>query len=171
MNGGIQSGTTALSEESVSSESRHKQLIADVVSSLGSEWSLERSITIEEAIGSLGPYSILESGKSQKQFADGGILCFKGKKVAVFEHKYQKARQNACQRAALWGLIFPWRRCFFSFSGAGFKKRNVGGSTGPLIDLLRFRGSTVLENEKNDDVFKDAVKRFILTIKDEETGI
>ena len=171
MSGGIQFGMSASSEESMSSEGRHKQLIAEVVASLGSEWSLERSISIEETMGSLGEYSILQSGKSQKQFADGGILCFKGRKVGVFENKYQANRNNACQRAALWGLIFPWRRCFFSFSGPGFKLKKMGGSTGPLIDLLRFRGSTVLENEKDDQVFKAIVKKFILNIKDEETGI
>ena len=170
MAGGIQPGTCATSPSSVKSESRHRRLVREVVNEFGPRWCLAEDISVEERLGYLGEYSKQQNGESQRNKADGGILCLDNKKVAVFENKWQSARANAIQRACFWNMYFPYNRIFLSCEGPGFKKKDGGGSTGPFIDLWRHNGGTLLENEMNDDKYKDEVRNFILKIK-EEMGI
>ena len=146
MKGGIQLGTTASSTESVLSENRHIDLVAQVIREMGSDWSIRKSMPIEEIIGYLGKYSRNANGKSQAWFSDGGFIYHKDILVGVCENKWQAARANACERVCKYLAFMQPRQLFVSCEGPGFIPLDGGGATGPLIDVLRWRGATVLEN-------------------------
>ena len=146
MKGGIQPGTTASSAESVLSENRQIDLVAQVIREMGSDWSIRKSISIEEIMGYLGEYSRNANGESQTWFSDGGFIYYKDILVGVCENKWQVARANACERVCKYLTFMSGSQLFVSCEGPGFIRLDGGGSTGPLIDMLRFAGATVLEN-------------------------
>ena len=83
MPGGIQPGTCATSTSSKLSEYRHIDLVSEVVSELGADWEIRKSLSIEEIMGYPGEYSRLSNGKSQRWDADGGFLFYKKELVGV----------------------------------------------------------------------------------------
>jgi hypothetical protein len=168
MPGGIQPGTCATSKESTLSEARQVDIVENVISSRGEDWRIEKSILIEDILGYLGEYSILKNGKSQAYYADGGFVYYKNKLVGVCENKYQDTVKNACERTCRYLMFLKPEQMFVSCEGPGFIKINGGGSTGPVIDLLRHAGACVLENEKDESayIFKlnqwlDSLVRFV----------
>ena len=141
MPGGIQPGTCATSKESTLSEARQVDIVENVISSRGDDWRIEKSILIEDILGYLGEYSRLKNGKSQTYSADGGFVYYKNKLVGVCENKYQKTRQNACERACRYLLFLKPEQIFVSCDGPGFTRKDGQGSTGPIIDLFKHAGS------------------------------
>jgi len=146
MKGGIQPGTTASSAESVLSERRHIEYVSRAVSQRGPEWTIKKSITIKEILGHQGEYSRKKNGKSQEWQSDGGFIYYKDILVGVCENKWQTARENACERVCKYLTFMKGRQMFVTCRGPGFTRLDGGGSTGPLVDLLRFAGATVLVN-------------------------
>jgi hypothetical protein len=146
MAGGIQPGTTATSTKSVLSERRHVDYVSKAFSQRGPHWRIKKSITIEEILGHQGDYSRQKNGKSQRWDADGGFVFYKNKLVGVCENKWQSSPKNACERVCKYLTFLKGKQMFVSCEGPGFAKIDGGGSTGPLIDMLRFAGATVLEN-------------------------
>jgi len=153
MPGGIQPGTCASTEESILSEVRQISIVEKVISYRGEDWRIEKSILIEDILGYAGEYSRLANGKSQAYSADGGFVYYKNKLVGVCENKYQKTRQNACERACRYLLFLKPEQIFVSCDGPGFIRQDGQGSTGPIIDLFRNVGAFVLENEKDESVY------------------
>ena len=146
MGGGIQPGSTASSPESISSEEKHIDHVAAVISEMGDEWESRKSVTIEELLGHPGEYSRRKDGTSQEWESDGGFIFHRGQLVGACENKYQKTRENACERVCKYLTFLLAPQLFISCVGPGFVKKDGGGSTGPLIDMLRHKGATVLEN-------------------------
>ena len=89
---------------------------------------------------------------------------YKGALVGVCENKWQKARQNACERVCKYLTFLPPKRMFVSCEGPGFLKKNGGGSTGPLIDMLRHAGATVLENTTDEKEFKNQLRDWLQSL-------
>ncbi len=165
MAGGIQPGTVATSANSQQSEDKHTRLVAEVVESMGPDWEIKKSLTIEEITGHQNEYSRKANGKSQEWQSDGGFLYYRGKLVGVCENKWQKNRENACERAFRYLALFEGRQMFVSCEGPGFKKVDGGGSTGPTIDMLRFAGATVVENLSDEAEYRQHLKLWIESLR------
>lgn len=161
MAGGIQPGTTATSVNSVLSEQKHKDLVARAIAARGPLWKIKKSLTIEEITGKPGEYSLLSSGESQSWHADGGFVFYDDKLVGVCENKWQKARENACERVCKYLTFLHGSQMFVSCEGPGFVLTNGGGSTGPLIDMLRYAGATVLENVASEQEYLDHLNKWL----------
>ena len=161
MPGGIQVGTTASSENSTLSEEKHIDLVAQVIQERGPDWEIRKSLTIEEIMGYPGVYSRLANGKSQVWVSDGGFIFYKGKLVGVCENKWQDARMNACERVCKYLTFLRGYQMFVSCEGPGFVCKDGGGSTGPLIDMLRYAGATVLENVTNEAEYKRLLRAWL----------
>ena len=105
MAGGIQPGTSATTKESASSERGHINLVSLAIS-LRPNLSLKKSVLIEDIANHPAEYSKCASGKSQRWYSDGGfIVTTDGKIIGVCENKYQKNRENACERVFKLSLI------------------------------------------------------------------
>jgi hypothetical protein len=165
MPGGIQPGTTATSTESKKSEKRHIKLIAEEVNSMGPDWGLKKSLTIEEIVGKEAEYSKTKKGISQRWDSDGGFIFYQEKLVGVCENKYQANRENACERVCKYLTFLNGSQMFVSFEGPGFEKIYGGGSTGPLIDTLRHAGATVLENVSDEAEYRRHIRRWLESLK------
>lgn len=170
MAGGIQPGTVATSEESAESEKNHTQWIREVVRELGPNWMIRKSISIEEIIGKKPEYALLnDDGDSQYWYSDGGFFYRKSengtwKLVGVAENKWQKNRENACERAFRYLSFLKGSQIFISCSGLGFTKKNGGGATGPTIEMLKFAGSYVIENVNDEESFKAEFRNWVNTL-------
>jgi len=161
MRGGIQPGTTATSTNSILSEKRHIDYVFMVVSRRGPEWEIRKSVTIEEILGCRGEYSRQANGKSQRWEADGGFIFYKNNLVGVCENKWQTSPQNACERVCKYLTFLEGRQMFVSCEGPGFVKIKGSGSTGPLIDMLRYAGATVLENVTDPVEYASELNRWL----------
>ena len=166
MSSGIQPGTTATSIESHTSEVLHNQWVGDIIKEMGADWSIQKSVKITD-INPSAEYSFDKRGKSQVWESDGGFIVYKGDILGVCENKYQKSRQNACERVFRYLSFFKGSQIFVSCSGDGFKKRKAGGSTGPTVDMLKFCGAYVLENVNEEDEFKNHLRKWLEKIKNE----
>ena len=165
-NNGIQPGTTATSIESHTSEVLHNQWVNEIIFELGSDWQIQKSVKISDLTSNY-EYSVDSRGKPQEWESDGGFIIYKGKMLGVCENKYQKSRQNACERVFRYLSFLKGNQIFVSCSGDGFKKQYRGGSTGPTIDMLRFCGAYVLENINEEDEFKNHLRKWLESIKNE----
>lgn len=170
MPGGIQPGTVATSKESAESEKNHTQWIREVVRELGPNWMIRKSISIEEIIGKKPEYALLnEAGDSQSWKSDGGFFFRKSKAgtwtlVGVAENKWQKNRENACERAFRYLSFLKGSQIFISCAGPGFTKKNGGGATGPTIEMLKFSGAYVIENVNDEESFKAEFRNWVNTL-------
>jgi len=141
--GGIQPGTTATSVFSKDSEKLHIKWIDEVFSTLGSEWTREKSLPIIE-------------GSSQVWESDGGWIYYNGKLVGVAENKWQTARNNAVERGFRYLAEFhEGHRIFISCSGPGFAESESKGSTDAFVIKARKRGINVLVNVDDEQDFKN----------------
>ena len=161
MAGGIQPGTTATSVNSVLSERKHRDLVAQAIASRGPLWKIKKSLTIEKITGKPGEYSLTKAGKSQRWEADGGFVFYDDKLVGVCENKWQDNRENACERAFRYLSFLSGSQMFVSCEGPGFALINGGGSTGPVIDMLRYAGATVLENVTSEQQYLDHLNKWL----------
>ena len=153
-------------KESKLSEENHVLWISQVINELGEGWSIEYSMTIEDLMEGRKPfYGLNAKGQSQSYVSDGGFIFYKGRFVGVAENKFQSATQNACERVGryLFSFIKP-EQMFVSCAGDGFKLVHGGGSTGPLIDLMRYSGVTVTENVNEEKEFKRIFKEWITNL-------
>ncbi len=154
-------------KESKLSEENHVLWISQVINELGEGWSIEYSMTIEDLMEGRKPvYGLNAKGESQAWVSDGGFFFYKGRFVGVAENKYQSARNNAVERVGRYPfspLIKP-EQMFVSCSGDGFKLIYGGGATGPLIDMMRCSGVTVLENVNEEKEFKRIFKEWITNL-------
>ena len=164
MAGGIQPGTCATSTASKQSENKHNRLVAEVIKSMGPHWEIRKSLPIREIMGRQGEYSKRANGESQEWNSDGGFIYYRGKLVGVCENKWQQAKENACERVCKYLTFLPARGMFVSCEGPGFKKIEGGGSTGPLIDMLRHAGATVLENVSDETEYRNRLKFWIQSL-------
>ena len=148
------------SKESDESERLHNQWVSEVIDSYGPDWILTKSINISDVLatkGMVNEFALLKEDKSQTWNSDGGFIWYKGKLVGCGENKYQKARENACERANRYLTFIPAKGIFISCAGPGFEKRFGGGSTGPMMQMLRFAGATIsyqTTSPKNPDEIK-----------------
>jgi len=161
MPGGIQPGTVATSENSTLSEEKHISLVAQVIQEMGPDWEIRKSLTIEEIMGYLGDYSRCANGKSQTWNADGGFIFYKKTLAGVCENKWQGSRENACERVCKYLTFLRASQMFVSCEGPGFLREDGGGSTGPLIDMLRYAGVTVLENVTSEVEYKRLLRAWL----------
>ena len=121
-------GTAAFTtKESAESEKNHTQWVHDVINELGPDWSVKHSMTIKELIGEQPTYACLKNGKSQVWESDGGYIFWKGYLVGVAENKWQKARENACERACRYLTFLKGHQLFVSTAGPGFILKDGGG--------------------------------------------
>ncbi len=171
MAGGIQPGGVATSIQSATAEKNHN-LIVEQVAKTFPRVELRKSMTIVDICKMNNPdyeveYSFCKNGTSQKWLSDGGFIYIDGVLSGVAECKYQKAVENACERAgkySAWIKALPAERTFITCHGPGFEKRLGGGSTGPMIDVARSAGATVLVNptpEKQEEEFRIFLKNLI----------
>ena len=151
-------------KESKQSEENHTQWIRDVINELGPDWSIRHSMTIEELMGEKPTYALLKNGKSQVWESDGGFITHKEEVVGVAENKWQKARENACERACRYLTCFNPEQIFVSCSGPGFVLKNGGGATGPLLDMLKYCGVCVTENVNEEQEFKAIFKTWVTSL-------
>ena len=152
------------SKESSTSERNHTQWILDVITELGSDWSLRRGMTIEELIGKKPLYALKKDGTSQEWQCDGGYIFYKRKLKGVTENKWQRTRENVCERASRYLTFLKGSQIFISCSGPGFILKNGGGSTGPLLDMLMFSGVCVVENVNEEAEFKRIFKNWVTSL-------
>ena len=160
-------GTHAFtSEESLNAEKKHMRILNEVASSMRG-YSFKGGLYISELLLESAPqkYSFIKDGKtSQAWHADGGWVFKGGKLVGVAECKYQKSRQNACERAFRYLTVDKFReepkRIFLSCYGPGFSNKNGGGSTGPMLDMAKNAGISVHENI-DDRRFRLVVKEWL----------
>jgi hypothetical protein len=168
--GGIQPGTVATSPESSQSEKNHTKWIREVISEMGSGWKIEKSITIEEIIGKTPVYALNKKGESQSWESDGGYFYRQSKSgewilVGAAENKWQKNRENACERAFRYLGFLKGNQIFVSCSGPGFTKMYGGGATGPMIDVLMYSGAYLIENVSEEQEFKKHFYTWIRTFE------
>ena len=152
------------SKESFTSEENHTQWILDVITELGSDWSLRYTMTIEELIGKRPVYGLKKDGTSQEWESDGGYIFYKRKLVGVAENKWQRARENVCERACRYFTFLRGPQIFISCYGPGFILKNGGGATGPLLDMLMFSGACVTENVNEEKEFKYIFKNWVTSL-------
>ena len=164
MPGGIQPGTCATSRNSQISENRHVDLVTEIVLEMGSHWEIRKSLSIEEIMGYPGEYSRLANGKSQVWIADGGFVFYRGELVGVCVNKWQDARKNACERVCKYLTFLRGTQMFVSCEGPGFLRKDQGGSTGPLIDMLRYAGATVLENVTDEAEYRRRLRLWLQSL-------
>lgn len=150
--------------ESVQSEKNHTTWVHDVIEELGDDWSLKHSMTIEELTGKKPVYALLKNGESQSWESDGGYIFWKGQLVGVAENKWQKARENACERACRYLTFLRGEQLFVSTAGPGFLLKNGGGATGPFLDMLIFSGACVTENINSEKEFKSVFKTWVTSL-------
>ena len=153
-------------KESKLSEENHILWISQVIEKLGEGWHIEYSMTIEDLMEGLKPtYGLNAKGESQSYESDGGFIFYKGVFVGVAENKFQSATQNACERVGryMFTKIKP-EQMFVSCAGEGFKLSLGGGSTGPLIDLMRYSHVTVTENVNDEEEFKRIFEEWITNL-------
>ena len=149
-------GTDAFTTKaSKSAEARHIRMIREQVEK-HPEIDIRKEVSIEFLTNGENSYSIKKNGSSQGWRSDGGFLFIDEELVGIAEAKYQKERQNACERLCRYFLIDefrqdPWR-VFVSVDGLGFEKQLGGGSTGSLIDMARHAGVTLLDNASDEDL-------------------
>ena len=164
MAGGIQPGTIATSVDSILSENRQIDHVVEAIKSMGPDWEIRKSITIEDILGEPGEYSFLANGNSQRWESDGGWIYRNNKLVGVCENKWQASRKNACERAFRYLGVFrgdeAWR-IFVSCEGPGFVNQFGGGATGPFIDIMNHAGATVLENEHDPDEYARRLREWL----------
>jgi len=155
-------------KESKQSEINHNQWIGDVLADLGPDWSRKKSMSLEELTGQPGVYSLDKKKNSQTWVSDGGYIFYRKNLVGVAENKYQKARENACERAARYLALPLFRnqphRFFLSVYGPGFIKQESGGSTGPFLDAMMSAGVYVIENVNEEQEFKHFFRKWVLSI-------
>ncbi len=150
--GGIQTGTTATSIFSKNSEKLHIKWINEVFSTLGSEWSREKSLPISE-------------GSDQVWESDGGWIYHNRKLVGVAENKWQTARNNAVERGFRYLTEFDEaHRIFISCSGPGFAESQKKGSTDAFIIRARKKGIKVLVNVIDEQEFKSEFTKWLNTL-------
>ena len=121
-------------------------------------------ISSEELMGEKPTYALLKNGKSQVWESDGGFITHKEEVVGVAENKWQKARENACERACRYLTCFNPEQIFVSCSGPGFVLKNGGGATGPLLDMLKHCGVCVTENVNEEQEFKAIFKTWVTSL-------
>lgn len=168
--GGIQPGTVATSIESSQSEKNHTKWISEIVKDIGPDWKIKKSITIEEIIGKTPEYALNKSGESQSWVSDGGFFYRKSQSgkwvlVGAAENKWQKNRENACERAFRYLGFLRGHQMFVSCSGPGFTKMYGGGATGPMIDVLKYSGAYLIENVNEEQEFKKHFYKWIRTLE------
>ena len=160
-------GTKAFTtKESTEPEKNHTQWIHDVIDELGEDWSIRYAMPISEVLGEEPIYARLKNGKSQEWISDGGYIFNKEKLVGVAENKWQKERENACERACRYLTFLKGPQLFISTAGPGFVLKDGGGATGPFIDMLRYCGACVTENVNDEQGFKDIFKNWVLSLKE-----
>ena len=167
MGGGIQPGMTATSINSVLSENQHIDYVKQVVTEMGPDWEIRKSLTIEEIVGYPAAYSRQANGESQAWHADGGFIFYKNSLVGVCENKWQSTRKNACERVCKYLTFLKGNQLFVSCEGPGFIKLDEGGSTGPLIDMLRHAGAVVLENVTDPTEYKRLLRAWLNSLVSE----
>jgi len=145
-------------EESKEAEDRHTSLIKEVFQAVPM-LEIKKEVSIQWLTSGNNSYSLRKDKESQVWRADGGYIYYKGVLVGLAECKYQWSRQNACERAAKYLLIDelyaePWR-LFISCYGPGFVLEDGGGSTGPLLDMMKHRGVTILENPTDEEFLRE----------------
>jgi hypothetical protein len=131
-----------------------KDLILSTIKSWGNKWKLKKEISFSD-IFSTNNIAYQKNGKSTLLKPDGGMLFYNNKPVALFEVKYQKARNNACERVFKYIPIIEHlnieRKNFFAFFyGSGFSQNNKGhitGQTGATVLSIKNWGVTVFVNE------------------------
>jgi len=170
MAGGIQPGTVATSKESAASEKNHTKWIGEVVSELDSNWMIKKRILIEDIIGRKPTYALNADGDSQYWESDGGFFYRKSDSgvwvlVGAAENKWQRNRENACERAFRYLSFLRGSQIFISCAGPGFRKMNGGGATGPTIEMLMFSGAYVIENVNDEENFKNEFRNWVNTLK------
>lgn len=152
---GTESFTTTQSKKS---EDVHKRIITECLTTKPKIETV-KSLTFSQMTGFVSDYALLGNGVEQRWVSDGGYYFINGELVGVGENKYQHSRQNACERALKLLAIEkfrlePWR-IFLTCSGEGFKKRDVGGSTGMMIAMAKYCGMTILENPTEEEFKKE----------------
>ena len=159
-------GTTAFTtKESSQSEEDHVLWISEVIRELGSDWHIRHFMSIEEIIGKKPEYALLKDGvTSQGWESDGGFIFYRNKLVGAAENKWQKARENACERACRYLTFLRGKQLFVSTAGPGFIKKNGGGATGPCIEMLRFSGACVTENVNTENEFKALFSEWVISL-------
>lgn len=174
-------------EESKAAEDRHTKIIISAVNQRP-DFILVKSIDIGQmmsnVLGTNIKYGLLKNLTPQTHVADGGFLIHipTGQVVAVFENKFQKARENACQRAfvSLFYWLLDYTYSLTSCYGPGFLLENGGGTTGIFLDQMRLAENVshgrvrVLENPIDDvftetlNIMLDDIERFYGLSKDEQ---
>ena len=167
MAGGIQPGISATSIESHTSETLHNHWVNQVIGEMGSDWKIEKSMKISEIANHPVEYSYDSKGESQKWQSDGGFIFYKNKMIGVCENKYQKSRENACERVFRYLSFFKGSQMFVSCSGDGFRKASKGGATGPTLDMLKHCGAYVIENVNDEISFKKHLKVWLESLENE----
>ena len=175
-----------ITEESKAAEERHTKLIISAVNNRPN-LVLVKSIDIEQMLSNVPleiKYGLLKDLTPQTHVADGGFLIHipTGQVVAIFENKFQEARQNACQRAfvSLFYWLLDYTYSLTSCYGPGFLLENGGGTTGIFLDQMRLAENVshgrvrVLENPTDDEftetlnIMLDDIDRFYGLSKDEQ---
>ena len=150
MAGGIQPGVVATSIQSATAEKNHNLIVEEVAKAFP-RVELRKGVPVVDICKMNNPdyeveYSFCKDGTSQKWFSDGGFIFIDGVLKGVAECKYQKAFQNAVERSGRYNWVLPPAQTFITCHGPGFVKRLGGGSTGPMVDVARSAGATVLVN-------------------------
>jgi hypothetical protein len=131
-----------------------EDLISSTVQSWGDRWKLKKEIKYSD-IFTDNTIAYNKSGDSTIFKPDSGMLFYDNKPVALFEVKYQKATNNACERVfkyipILEHLGIERKNLFVFFEGPGFSKNNKGyikGQTGSTVLLIQSWGATVFVGE------------------------
>ena len=130
-----------------------KSLIFSTIKSWGGKWKLKKEIPFSDIFTS-NNISFQKNGKSTVLKPDGGMLYYNNKPVALFEVKYQKARNNACERVFKYipiieHLNIEKKNLFTFFYGSGFSENHKGhicGQTGATVLSMQNWGATVFTN-------------------------
>ena len=173
-------------EESKAAEDRHTKIIISAVNAR-SKFVLVKSININQMLSNVPvdiKYGLLKDLTPQTHVADGGFLIYipTGEMVAIYENKFQKNRENACQRAfvSLFYWVLDYTYSLTSCYGPGFLLEKGGGTTGIFLDQMRLAENVsygrvrVLENPTDDEftetlnIMLDDIERFYGLSKDEQ---
>ena len=137
-------------EASKDAEEKHTSIINDILQEEFPAIEIRKAVSIDSLVEGKIEYSHKKDRSSQEWLADGGWLYYNDKLVGVLECKYQKTRQNACERLFRYLAVNLFRRqpyrVFVSCYGPGFESKMGGGSTGPVLDMARNAGIKALEN-------------------------